>query len=357
MQQTFIAARELDNSNREAKYQTWQNKHLFYTHGYGVVMSPTNTVNSSGLPNYLLKDIPAVGNTIKLDRPQIYYGEINDDYVVVNGKSNEIDYPSGTENKESRYAGTAGISLNMLNRWLLTINYGDMNFLLSNDISSDSKILLNRNIMNRITKIAPFIKYDRDPYLVVSEGKLYWIIDGITSTNRYPYSEPYNGVNYIRNSVKVIVDAYNGDVDFYIADSTDAIAQTIGKIYSGLFKDFSKMPPDLKKHLRYSEDTLMIQSLVYEKYHMTNSNVFYNSEDLWAVAKYKGTDGEDLTVEPVYQVMKLPGDTKEKFLLTIPFTVAKKENMISWLSAGVSNGVPGLKRHKCVWTTAIQLKA
>jgi uncharacterized protein len=342
MQQTFIAARELDNSNRDAKFQTWQNKHLFYTHGYGAVMSPTNTVNASGLPNYILKDIPATGTSVKLDRPQIYYGEINDDYIIVNAKSNEIDYPSGTENKESRYTGTAGISLNMLNRWLLTINYGDMNFLLSNDITSNSKILLNRNIMNRITKIAPFIKYDSDPYLVVSEGKLYWIIDGITSTDRYPYSEPYGGINYIRNSVKVIVDAYNGDVNFYIADSTDAIAQTIGKIYTGLFKDFSKMPADLKKHLRYSEDTLMTQSLVYEKYHMTNSNVFYNSEDLWAVAKYKGTDGEDLTVEPVYQVMKLPGDTKEKFLLTIPFTVAKKENMISWLSAGVDNGVPGL---------------
>lgn len=342
LRQVFLSARELDNSNRDAKFQTWQNKHLFYTHGYGVVMSPTNTVNESGLPNYLIKDIPPVGNLVKLDRPQIYFGEANDDYVVVGAKENEIDYPSGTENKESRYAGTAGIKLNPLNRLLLTINYGDFNFLLSNDIDSNSKILMNRSIMNRIEKIAPFINYDNDPYLVVSKGKLYWIVDGYTTSSRYPYSEPYNGINYIRNSIKVVVDAYNGNVDFYIADQSDPLAQTIGKIYTGLFKDFSKMPVDIKNHLRYSEDTLMIQSGVYEKYHMKNSNVFYNSEDLWAVAKYKGTDGSDLTVQPVYQVMRIPGEAKPKFLLTIPFTVALKGNMISWLSASVNNGIPNL---------------
>lgn len=342
LRQTFISARELDNSNRDAKFQTWQNKHLFYTHGYGVVMSPTNTVNESGLPNYFIKDIPPTGSLIKLDRPQIYYGEINDDYVVVGAKSNEIDYPSGNENKESRYAGTAGIKLNALNRLLFTINYGDLNFLLSNDIQADSKILMNRGIVDRVKKIAPFINYDNDPYLVISGGKLYWIIDGYTTTDRYPYSEPYNGINYIRNSIKVVVDAYNGNVDFYIADPSDAIAQTMGKIYKGLFKDFSLMPTDLKNHLRYSEDTLMVQSAVYEKYHMQNSNVFYNAEDLWTVAKYKGTDGSDNTVQPVYQVMKTPGEDKAKFVLTIPFTVAKKDNMISWLSAGVYNGIPSI---------------
>lgn len=340
LRQMFISARELDNSNRDAKFQTWQNKHLFYTHGYGVVMSPTNTVNETGLPDYVIKDIPPVSSLIKLDRPQIYFGEINDDYVVVNARSNEIDYPSGTDNKENRYDGTAGIKLNLLNRLLLTISYGDFNFLLSNDIKSDSKILINRSIMNRIEKIAPFINYDSDPYLVVSNGKLYWIVDGYTTSDRYPYSEPYNGINYIRNSVKVVVDAYNGNVDFYLADKSDAIASTIGKIYSGLFKDFSSMPADLKKHLRYSEDTLMTQASVFEKYHMKNPDVFYNSEDLWAVAKYKNTDGSDVTVEPVYQVMKTPGDTKARFLLTIPFTVAKKDNMISWLAVGVNEGVP-----------------
>ena len=337
---TFISPRELDNSNRDAKFQTWQNKHLFYTHGYGVVMSPTNTVNESGLPNYLIKDIPPVSSSIKLDRPQIYFGELNDDYVVVGAKSNEIDYPSGTENKESRYNGTAGIKLNFLNRLLLTISYGDFNFLLSNDIKPDSKILINRSITNRIQMIAPFINYDRDPYMVISKGKLYWIVDGYTTSDRYPYSEPYNGINYIRNSIKVVIDAYNGNVDFYIADKSDAMAQTIGKIYKGLFKDFSLMPQDLKNHLRYSEDTLVLQASVYEKYHMKNANVFYNSEDLWNIAKYKATDGSDVSVEPVYQVMRVPGEKKAEFLLTIPFTVAKKSNMISWLSARVTDGVP-----------------
>lgn len=340
LRQVLISARELDNSNRDPKFQTWQNKHLFYTHGYGIVMSPTNSVDSSGLPNYIIKDIPPVSSVIKLDRPQIYFGEINDDYVIVGAKQNEIDYPSGTQNKESRYNGTAGIKLNLLNRLLLTINYGDLNFLLSNDIDSNSKILMNRSIMNRIEKIAPFINYDSDPYLVTSNGKLYWIVDGYTTSDRYPYSEPYNGINYIRNSIKVVVDAYNGNVDFYIADKSDAIAQTMGKIYTGLFKDFSKMPADLKNHLRYSEDTLMVQASVYEKYHMKNPDVFYNSEDLWAVATYKATDGSDQTVQPVYQVMKIPGAAKPEFVLTIPFTVAKKNNMISWLSAGVNDGVP-----------------
>lgn len=340
LNQMFISARELDNSNRDIKFQTWQNKHLFYTHGYGAVMSPTNSVNESGLPNYIIKDIPPVTSLVKLDRPQIYYGELNDDYVIVGSKNNEIDYPSGTENKESRYNGTGGIKLNLFNRLLFAVNYGDINFMLSNDINSNSKILMNRSIINRIEKIAPFINYDRDPYLVISEGKLYWILDGYTTSNRYPYSEPYDGVNYIRNSIKVVVDAYNGNVNFYLADKSDAIAQTIGKIYKGLFKDISLMPQDIKKHLRYSEDTLMLQAKVYEKYHMKNPNVFYNSEDLWAVAKYKASDGSDTTVEPVYQVMKVPGEEKEKFLLTIPFTVAKKDNMISWLSAGVNEGIP-----------------
>lgn len=342
LRQTFISARELDNSNRDAKFQTWQNKHLFYTHGYGVVMSPTNSVNESGLPNYYLKDIPTQGNSVKVTTPQIYFGEQNNDYVVVGAKENEIDYPSGSDNKENRYNGSAGIKLNMLNRCLLAIAYGDINFLLSSDIQSTSKILMNRSVMGRIEKIAPFINYDSDPYLVVSNGRLYWIVDGYTTTDRYPYSEPYEGVNYVRNSIKVVVDAYNGNVDFYLADKSDAIGQTIGKIYSGLFKDFSSMPLDLKKHLRYSEDTLMLQSRVYEKYHMTNSDVFYNSEDLWAVAKYKGSDGSDVTVEPVYQVMKVPGAESPDFYLTIPFTVAKKDNMISWLAVTVDNGVPKL---------------
>jgi uncharacterized membrane protein (UPF0182 family) len=342
LRQAYVAARELDNSNREDKFQTWQNKHLFYTHGYGAVMSYTNTVNSSGLPNFIIKDIPAASNAgIKLDTPQIYFGELNDDYVIVGAKNNEIDYPAGNENVESRYKGTAGIKLNSFNRLLFAINEGSLNFLLSNDISSNSKILINRNVVDRVKRIAPFINYDKDPYLVVSNGKLYWIIDAYTTTDKFPFSEPYNDVNYIRNSIKVVVDAYNGNVDFYLTDKTDAIANTIGKIYKGLFKDINEMPSDLRSHLRYSEDTLKLQANVYEKYHMNNPLVFYNSEDLWSVAQYKSENGDSADVQPVYQVMKLPGENKEELILTLPFTVAKKENMVSWLAVRMGENTLG----------------
>lgn len=341
LRQVFIAARELDNSNREAKFQTWQNKHIFYTHGYGVAASYTNTVGSSGLPEFILRDFPTTG-IIKIDRPEIYFGEINNDYVIVDAKSNEIDYPYENENKETRYQGTAGIKLNLLNRVLLGINYGSMNFLLSSDITPESKILLNRGIMDRVTKIAPFINYDSDPYLIISNGKLYWIIDAYTLSNRYPFSQPYEGVNYIRNSVKVVVDAYNGKVDFYLADSSDSIANTVGKIYKGLFKNINEMPEDIKSHLRYSEDVFMVQSTVYEKYHMNNPSVFYNSEDLWSIAKYKGANDKDENAQAVYQVMRLPGEKNEEFILTIPFTVAKKENMVSWLAVKMEGSNPKL---------------
>lgn len=342
LRQAYVAARELDNSNREEKFQTWQNKHLFYTHGYGAVMSYTNTVNASGLPNFIIKDIPAASNDgIKLDTPQIYFGELNDDYVIVGAKNNEIDYPAGNENKESRYNGTAGIKLNPFNRLLFAINEGSLNFLLSDDISSNSKAIINRNVIERVKRIAPFINYDNDPYLVVSNGKLYWMIDAYTTTDKFPFSEPYNDVNYIRNSIKVVIDAYNGNVDFYLTDKTDAVANTIGKIYKGLFKDINEMPSDLRSHLRYSEDTFMLQANVYEKYHMNNPLVFYNSEDLWSIAQYKSESGDSADVQPVYQVMRLPDENKEELLLTLPFTVAKKENMVSWLAVRMEDNTLG----------------
>lgn len=330
--QVFIAARELDNSSREAKFQTWQNLHLYYTHGYGAVMSYTNAVNSSGLPEFIIKDIPATDSEVKIERPQIYFGELDYDYVIVGKKDQEIDYPAENSDAKTTYTGAAGIKMTPYNKLLFTINMGSINFLLSNDITPDSKIILNRNIVDRVRKIAPFLNYDLDPYLVISEGRLYWIIDAYTTSSRFPYAEPYGGINYIRNSIKVVIDAYDGTVDFYLTDKSDAIASTIGKIYGGLFKDINQMPGDLRKHLRYSEDVFLVQSKVYEKYHMNNPEVFYNSEDLWSVAKKRGGDVSETDVEAVYQVMRLPGENKDELLLTIPFTVAKKENMVSWLA-------------------------
>lgn len=330
--QVFIAARELDNSSREARFQTWQNLHLYYTHGYGAVMSYTNDVNSSGLPEFIIKDIPATDSEIKIERPQIYFGELDYDYVIVGKKDQEIDYPAENSDAKTTYTGAAGIKMTPLNKLLFTINRGSINFLLSNDITPESKIILNRNIVDRVRKIAPFLNYDVDPYLVISEGKLYWIIDAYTTSSRFPYAEPYGGINYIRNSIKVVIDAYDGTIDFYLADKSDAIASTVGKIYGGFFKDINQMPEDLRNHLRYSEDVFLVQSKVYEKYHMDNPEVFYNSEDLWSVAKKRGTDVSETDVEAVYQVMRLPGEKRDELLLTIPFTVAKKENMVSWLA-------------------------
>lgn len=331
LRQVLIAPREIDSSNREEKFQTWQNKHLFYTHGYGLVASYSNSVGPTGLPNFISKDIPVSG-PIKVDKPQIYFGELTNDYSIVGAKSNEIDHPSGNENKETRYDGKAGINLGFANRVLFAINQQSINFLLSSEINSNSKILLHKNIVERVNKIAPFIEYDNDPYIVASNGRLYWILNGYTISDKYPYAENYGGVNYIRNSVKVVVDAYDGTVDFYLDDKSDVIASTISKMYNGLFKDISKMPKDLQDHLRYSEDVFMVQSSVYEKYHMTNPMIFYNNEDLWSIARNKGADGKEEKISPVYQLMKLPGEKEEKFLLTIPYTVAKKENMVSWLT-------------------------
>ncbi len=338
--QVFVAARELDNTTIDPKYQTWQNMHLYYTHGYGGVMTYTNMSSSTGLPEFIMRDMPLTSGAFKIDKPQIYFGEVSNDYIVVGGNNKEIDYPSGNENKETKYSGNAGIKLNPLNKLLFTINTGNMNFLLSNDITSSSRMIMNRNIVERVKKIAPFLGYDNDPYLVAANGKFYWIIDAYTTTSRYPFAEPYNGINYIRNSVKVVIDAYDGKVDFYLSDSSDAIAKTIGSIYGGMFKDIKDMPGELRAHLRYSEDVFMIQAKVYEKYHMVNPVVFYNSQDLWNIAKYKGSDGKETDVEPVYQMMKLPGENEEEFLLAVPFTASKRENMVSWLAVRMDDEKP-----------------
>jgi uncharacterized membrane protein (UPF0182 family) len=343
LRQVFISARELDLSSGDARLQTWQNTHLFYTHGYGAVMSYTNQANSTGLPEYILDDIPVQeSGNISLDTPQLYFGEKDYDYVIVGNKSNEIDYPTGNENKESRYDGKAGIALTPLNRLIYAWKLKSPNFILSSDISSGSRIIMYRNIKDRIEKIAPFLSYDEDPYVVVANDRMYWIVDAYTYTDKYPYSESYYGINYISNSVKVVVDAYDGTVDFYLADKNDGIAKTMNKIYGGIFKDISEMPQELRSHLRYSEDVFEIQAQVYEKYHMTNVNTFYNGQDLWNIASFKDSNGNTSESKAVYQVMKLPGENTEEFVLAIPYTVAGKDNMVSWLAVRMDNDLGGM---------------
>ena len=335
--QVFLSARELDQKKLNAQAKTWINQHLRYTHGYGFTLSPVNSVTTEGQPKLLVKNIPPVTDiNLKIERPEIYFGEITNNYIVVNTDEKEFDYPKGDDNQDTIYQGTAGIELSGINKLLFAIKNGNLKLLISSNINSDSRIIMYRNVLERVRKIAPFIEYDDDPYLVVNQedGKLYWIIDGYTMTSRYPYSEPYKniGVNYIRNSVKVTIDAYNGDVKYYVFDENDPIIMTYKKIFKDLFIDKEQMPKAIREHTRYPQKIFDIQSDIYRIYHMDNPRVFYNKEDAWDIAKEKYL-GEIQTVESNYSMFKLPGEEKAEFLLSVPYTPATKPNMISLLVA------------------------
>ncbi len=340
----FISARELQSANipkqAEAQGASWINKYLKYTHGYGIAMSPVNEVTTSGQPRLFIRDMPVVSEVdIKVDTPQIYFGELTKDPVIVNTREKEFDYPATNANIETEYSGTGGIKLNMLNRVLFAVREGKINFLLSQDINSNSRILTNREITKRVDKIAPFLVYDEDPYIAVNNGKLYWIIDAYTVSNRYPYSEPINSqtsTNYIRNSVKVVIDAYNGTTEFYISDVSDPLIMTYSNIFTTLFKPLSEMPEGLRAHIRYPQMLFDIQSDIYKKYHMKSAREFYNKSDVWDVStQIYGASTEQAnaeTVESSYLIMRLPGSKEEEFLLMVPYTPQGKTNMISWLA-------------------------
>ncbi|AZR72708.1 hypothetical protein BBF96_04455 [Anoxybacter fermentans] len=329
--QVMIAPRELDKSKLEARAQTWVNRVLKFTHGMGVVMSPVNVVTPEGLPEFYIKNIPPVSTIdLKVTQPRIYYGEKTNDYVIVNSKGGEFDYTGAT----NYYDGKGGIPIkNFWRRLVFAFKYSTMKILLSGDITPESRIMFDRNIMTRVKKIAPFLKYDNDPYIVINDGKLYWIIDAYTITNMYPYSEPVRGWgNYVRNSVKAVVDAYHGTVNFYISDPDDPLIQTYAKIFPNLFKSLDQMPEGLKAHIRYPEDLFKLQSQVYATYHMKDPVTFFNKEDLWNIPKEKYA-GQTLFVEPYYIITRLPGEEDLEFILIQPFTPARKNNMVSWLAA------------------------
>lgn len=336
--QVFLSARELNQEKIDDRSKTWLNKHLKYTHGYGLAVSPTNKVNEVGQPELIVKNIPPQTNTdLKITEPRIYYGELTDDYIITNTKTKEFDYPEGDNNKEVTYKGDAGIPLNFFNKILFAVKQGSPRILLSNDITKESRIHIDRNIVDRVKKIAPFLEYDNDPYLVIDEGRLYWIIDAFTISNRFAYSEPMDEQskhNYIRNSIKVVVDAYDGDTNFYQVDREDPIATTYGKIYPGLLKDMSEIPQGIKNNIRYSNTMFDVQSEVYRTYHMENPNVFYNKEDVWQVANEKQNGKEEnKKITSGYIITKLPDREKEEFVLMVPYTPREKDNMVSWLAA------------------------
>lgn len=339
--QVFIAPRELLTSNIPSQNQgtSWINRYLKYTHGYGVAMSPVNEVTPSGQPSLFIKDLPVKSNVdIKIDRPEIYYGELTDDFVIVNSREKEFDYPTSNTNVESTYEGSGGIKLSFLNKIMFAVKEGKLNFLLSQDINANSKILINREIQDRVQKVAPFLIYDEDPYIVAADGRLYWIIDAYTVSSRYPYSEPIDqrtNINYIRNSVKVVIDAYNGTTSYYVADNTDPIVQTYAKIFKTLFKPLDEMPAALSAHIRYPQTMFDIQSNIYKKYHIKAARELYNKSDIWDIATqiYTAEESkEQQVVESAYLIMRLPDSKKEEFLLMVPYTPLGKTNMIAWLA-------------------------
>ncbi len=332
--QTFLTAREIDESKRGN--DSWLNTHLKYTHGYGFALSRVDKVTASGQPDVLIGNIPPESTVeeIQIERPEIYFGELSNDYIIVGTDEKEFDYPDGESNKYTTYEGDAGIKMNFFNRILFSIREGSIKMFTSSNIDSNSKIIINRNVMERVRTIMPYLNYENDPYMVTVDGKLYWMIDAYTSSSYYPYSEPYGeeNINYIRNSVKVVVDAYNGDVDFYIVDSEDPIATTFAKIYPTLFKSFDQMPEGLKAHIRYPNYLFQIQASVYGKYHMEDVNVFYQKEDVWDIAsEIYGMEKQQM--QPNYYIAKLPGEEKAEFFNSLPFTPKSKQNMTALMVA------------------------
>ncbi len=329
--QVMLSARELNSKLLTEK--SWVNTHLAFTHGYGISMSPVRDVAKEGLPVMYVADIPPRSKFFNITEPGIYYGELTDEYVITRTTTKEFDYPKGTENVYGTYDGKGGIEFSSIfRRIIIAAHFGSINILVSNSIKSDSRILFYRNIRERVSVIAPFLIYDSDPYVVLSGGRIYWIIDAYTVTDRYPYSEPYSRINYIRNSVKVVIDAYDGTVDFYIFDENDPIIQTYSNIFKGLFKPSTDMPEDLRSHVRYPEDLFSIQASKYAVYHMNDPGVFYNKEDVWQVPREK-YEAETVDMEPYYLITKLPGEKKEEFIILLPFTPKNKPNMIAWMAA------------------------
>ena len=358
VQQVMLSARELMFSRLPEKAQTWVNRHLIYTHGYGLAMSPVNRVTADGQPELVVKDIPPVSSVnLQVEQPAIYYGEATDSYVITGTSTDEFDYPAGDKNVYSRYEGTGGVPIGTIGRRLAyAYDLGSLEILISDYLSNPSRIHVHRRVRERVENVAPFLRFDRDPYLVVINGRLQWLIDGYTTSSRYPYSQPVgqlqeNGTgdreasredailpntNYIRNSVKVLVDAYDGSMKFFVVDESDPVLNTYRRIFPHLFTPKVETPEAVRAHFRYPEDLFRIQANAYQAYHMDDPEAFYNREDLWSLPRqtYEGDEG---VMEPYYVIMQLPGEERLGFILIQPFTPANKDNMTAWMAAR-SNG-------------------
>jgi hypothetical protein len=336
--QVMLSTREL-SPDLPAQAQTWVNKYLQFTHGYGMVMSFASQTVGGGFPKYLLQNIPPESdNGLKITEPGIYYGEVMPGYRIVSTGIKEFDYPKGNENVYVSYQGAGGIPLDSIwKRLLFAWTQEDVNILLTSYLRPQSKIQIWRNIQERVSQVAPFLSLDRDPYAVLSDGKLYWIQDAYTTSDKFPYSSPSSqesgaDLNYIRNSVKAVVDMYDGTVSFYIMDPSDPVLAVYRRAFPKMFHDLSQLSPDLKTHLRYPQDLFAIQTQKYKTFHMTDPQVFYNREDLWD-SPNEEYNGNVLAMDPYYILMKLPGNTTLEYLLMTPFTPQNRDNMIAWVAA------------------------
>jgi hypothetical protein len=347
LREVMLAARELNVEKLPESSRNWINEKLVYTHGYGVTMNPVNGFTPEGLPTLLLSNMP-VQSTVKglnVVRPEIYFGELTDTDVYVKTRQQEFDYPQGQTNSVTSYQGTGGIVLGgLLRRILLAAELDDLGKLpFSDDVNTQSRLLMRRNIRERVATLAPFLTFDQDPYIVVGDdGRLSWMMDAFTTSDSYPYSkhtdlDDGNSINYMRNSVKVVIDAYNGTTTFYVFDNNDPVLAAYRRIFPSLFQDASLMPAGLRKHVRYPEKLFKLQADVYGLYHMTDPSVFFNREDLWTVATEstgQSSDGQQTPVpmQPNFVLMKLPGETGVEFVEILPFTPANRNNLIGWIA-------------------------
>jgi hypothetical protein len=333
--QVMLSAREVNSDSLPNR--TWINERLTFTHGYGLTLGPVNQVTPEGLPVLFIKNLPPESSVeeLRVTEPSIYFGELSNDHVFVKTRAKEFHYPKGDDNVTTTYDGDGGVPVDGFFRKLLfSIRFRTLKTLLSDDLTAESRILFHRRVSERVQRIAPFLTYDPDPYMAVSEGRLIWIHDAYTTSGHYPYAAPVlGGVNYMRNSVKATIDAYHGRTVFYLVDPGDPVATTLGKAFPGLFRPLSEMPADLRSRLRYPEGIFSVQAAVFATYHMTNPAVFYNKEDQWEVPAIDDAAGQPVRMQPYYTIMKLPGEAGAEFIQMLPFTPRQKDNLAAWMVA------------------------
>jgi uncharacterized membrane protein (UPF0182 family) len=332
--ETMLSARELNIDGLPQQAQTWVNQHITYTHGFGAVVSAVNQVTPDGSPDFLVKDVPPVSKgNLAIDQPRIYYGELGTDYTLVKTSAPEFDYPGSAEDVFAQYEGDGGIAIGSTWRRLaFSVRFGTIKFLTTSYIDGDSRIIMRNNIRDRLKAAAPFLSFDADPYMVIADGRLYWVADAYTSTDRYPYSQPQGELNYVRNPVKAVIDAYDGTMVFYTFDESDPMLRTYAKVFPDMFKPADEVPPALLAHIRYPEEYFNVQSEVFATYHVTEPDVLYNKGNQWQIPDNVSLEGGG-QMHAYYVIMRLPGADKEEFLLMLPYVPNGKSNMIAWLGA------------------------